>query len=315
MRNILKIITAIGNENLNKILQQEKEFEIMENDIFYKEGILEFLEKNKDIDILILYEKLSGEINLINLIKKIKKINNEINIFFILKNKNDELENLLKIENIKNIFYNDEIKIDEFIENIKKSKINNNEKLQEEIILLKNIINKKDEELLKYKNNNFENLENKKRKKTITIIGGEKVGKSLILNNLKNIINNKNEFEFVEININDFFGIEKIINNTYKFIFVFEISLEKIKLNKKILNKIIIKNKINIKRINIIFNKINKYSINKKIAKNIFYEFKIIGNIKLNNYCDFLLNKKSNYKKENKKLEKQYLKIIKQLNK
>ena len=35
------------------------------------------------------------EINIINLINKIKIINNEINIFFILENKNDELEKIL----------------------------------------------------------------------------------------------------------------------------------------------------------------------------------------------------------------------------
>ena len=131
----IRILTAIGNQNLNNTLKKEKEFEILENDIFYREGILEFLEKNKNIDILILYEKLYG-----------------------------------------------------------------------------------------------------------------------------------------------------------------------------------VENKINLKKINIIFNKKNKYSINKKIAKNIFKEFKIIGNIKLNNYCDFLLNEKNNYKIENKKLKKIYLKIIKKLN-
>ena len=107
----IRILTAIGNQNLNNTLKKEKEFEILENDIFYREGILEFLEKNKNIDILILYEKLYGEINLINLIKNIKKINNEINIFFILENKNEELERLLKIENVNNIFYNNELNI------------------------------------------------------------------------------------------------------------------------------------------------------------------------------------------------------------
>lgn len=306
VKKIIKIITAIGNENLNNILKKEKDFEILENDIFYKEGILEFLEKNKKIDILILYEKLSGEINLIDLIKNIKKINNEINIFFILENKNEELENLLKIENIKNIFYNNEINISEFINKLKNVKINNNEKLEEEIKLLKNIINKKDEEILKYKNNNLND------KKTIIILGEDNAGKTLILNNLKNIIDDKNKYEFKEININDFFEI-KNNNNIYKFIFIIEMNLEKIKLNKKIINKLIKENKINFKKINIIFNKINKYSINKKIAKNIFCEFKIIGNIKLNNYCDFLINQKNNYRKENKKLKKMYFKIIKNL--
>ena len=293
----------------------------MENDIFYREGILEFLEKNKKVDILILYEKLNGEINLINLIKNIKKINNEINIFFILENKNLELENLLKNENIKNIFYNDEIDINNFINKLKNAKINNEEKLEEEIKLLKNIINKKDEQLLKYQNlNQNENNENFKKKKIITIIGNESSGKSLIIGNLQNILKDiKNEeannFEFQEINMNNFYEIEKINNTIYKFVFIFEISYEKIKNNKKIIDEIILNNKINSKKINIIFNKINKYSINKNIAKNIFKEFNIIGKINLNNYCDYLINKNNNYKKENKKLIKQYLKIINKIDK
>ena len=79
---MIKIITAIGKTELNCTLKKINEFDVLDNDIFYKEGILEFLEKNKNIDILILYEKLSGEINIINLIKKIKIINNKINIFF-----------------------------------------------------------------------------------------------------------------------------------------------------------------------------------------------------------------------------------------
>lgn len=308
---IIKILTAIGNQNLNNILKKDSSFNVVENDIFYKEGILEILQKNKNIDILILYEKLNGEIKIIDLIKNIKKINNEINIFFILENKNEELENKLKNENIKNIFFNEEINIKEFIEKIKKIKINNSEKLEEEIEFLKNLINKKDEELLKYKKNNINNLKINENKKIIAIIGEKDVGKTLILNNLKEI--SKNNFKFKEININEFVKIEKLNNIANKFIFIFEMELEKIKINKKIIDKLIIENKINLKNINIIFNKINKYSINKKIAKNIFKNLKIIGYIKINFYCNFLLNEKNNYKKENKKLKKEYLKIIKKI--
>ncbi len=308
---IIKILTAIGNQNLNNILKKDSSFNVVENDIFYKEGILEILQKNKNIDILILYEKLNGEIKIIDLIKNIKKINNEINIFFILENKNEELENKLKNENIKNIFFNEEINIKEFIEKIKKIKINNNKKIKEEIEFLKNLINKKDEELLKYKKNNINNLKINENKKIIAIIGEKDVGKTLILNNLKEI--SKNNFKFKEININEFVKIEKLNNIANKFIFIFEMELEKIKINKKIIDKLIIENKINLKNINIIFNKINKYSINKKIAKNIFKNLKIIGYIKINFYCNFLLNEKNNYKKENKKLKKEYLKIIKKI--
>ena len=40
----------------------------------------------------------------------------------------------------------------------------------------------------------------------------------------------------------------------------------------------------------------------------------IIGNIKLNSYNNYLINEKNNYKKENKKLIKYFLKIIKKIN-
>ena len=301
----IKVLTAIGNENLNNILKEQDEFEILENDIFYKEGILEFLEKNNDVDILILYENLAGEINIINLINKIKIINNEINIFFVLENKNDELEKILKKENIKNIFYINEINVNDFIDKIKNAKINNNEKLIEEINLLKNIINKKDEELIKYKNSNFEN------KKLVILIGEKNVGKTTILNNLKNIYWREDIFEFKEMNMNDYLEIK---NETYKIIFVLERKIDKIKFSKKIINKLIFKNKISPEKINIIFNKIDNYSINKNISKSILKNINIIGNIKLNKYPDYLINEKNNYKKENKELIKYFLKIIKKIN-
>ena len=307
----IKILTAIGNENLNKILKEKNKFEVIENDIFYKEGILEFLEENKNIDILILYEKLSGEINIIELIKKIKIINEKINLFFILENKKEEKEKILKKENIKNVFFEDEININLIIEKIEKIKLNDNEKLIEEINYLKNIINKKNEELIKYQ----KNIINKKNeKKLIIIIGLEDAGKTTILNNLKNIIENKNEYEFKEIDLKNYLEILKIKNEIYRINFVIERIIEKIKINKKIINKLILENKINSEKINIIFNKINNYSVNKKISKNIYKKIKIIANIKLNNYPDYLMNKKNNYKVENKKLEKCYLKIIRRIN-
>ena len=311
---IIKILTAIGNSNLNNMLKKENEFEVLENDIFYREGILEFLEKNRNIDILILYEKLNGEIEIIDLIKSIKKINNKINIFFILENENYELEKFLKKENIKDIFINDEIDIKKFIEEIKKINFNNNKSLEEEIMRLKDLINKKDEEIIKYKNNIFQNSE---KNKIVTIIGEKKIGKSLIISNLKKIYENIYErnldYEFKEIDITDINEIKNLSKISYKFIFIYERDLKKIKINRKIIDDLIKKNRIDYEKINIIFNKVNKYSINKRIVKNIFYEIKILGNIKLNIYSDYLLNKKNNYKNENIKLKKEYLKIIRNL--
>ena len=59
-----KIITALGNENINNELKKEKDIEIILNDIQYKEGILEILEKYQDIDYIILDSSLQGNIKI-----------------------------------------------------------------------------------------------------------------------------------------------------------------------------------------------------------------------------------------------------------
>ena len=54
-----KIITALGNEKINNELKQEKNIEIIINDIQYKEGIIEILEKYQNIDYIILKTLIS----------------------------------------------------------------------------------------------------------------------------------------------------------------------------------------------------------------------------------------------------------------
>ena len=71
--NLKKVITAINNPILNDKLLNCKNIKVLKNDIQYKEGILEILELEKNIDILILSENLPGEISLIELLLKIKK--------------------------------------------------------------------------------------------------------------------------------------------------------------------------------------------------------------------------------------------------
>ena len=46
----MKILTAINNEKIFKELKNKNNIEIISNDIQYKEGILETLEKNKNIN-------------------------------------------------------------------------------------------------------------------------------------------------------------------------------------------------------------------------------------------------------------------------
>ncbi len=132
-----KVITAIGNKNLNQKLKQENSLEIVTEDIPYKEGIIEFLE-NKQIDFLILSELLPGEIDLKELIEKIKNINSNIQIILFLEKKNQELENYLYAKGIYSIFYDNQIEIAKIIELIKGE--NENRQLKRELEELKQFV-------------------------------------------------------------------------------------------------------------------------------------------------------------------------------
>ncbi|MBP3501930.1 MAG: hypothetical protein J6K42_00395, partial [Clostridia bacterium] len=77
---MIKIVTALGNPNLNNELNKYREFEIIGKDIQYMDGIIEILELNANIDYLIISEILDGQISLENLIDIIYKINKKIKI-------------------------------------------------------------------------------------------------------------------------------------------------------------------------------------------------------------------------------------------
>ena len=70
-----RILTAINNPNLNEKLSQEKSIEIIGKDIQYREAIIDILEKEKNIDIIIINNEIPGEINNEELINKIREIN------------------------------------------------------------------------------------------------------------------------------------------------------------------------------------------------------------------------------------------------
>ena len=78
-----KIVTAIGNKNINLKLKQEEKIEVIGEDIQYEDGILELLEKEININFLIISEEIVNKNKIINLIEKIKIINKYIKIILI----------------------------------------------------------------------------------------------------------------------------------------------------------------------------------------------------------------------------------------
>lgn len=275
-----KIITAIGNEILNKKLKKENDFEVIIEDIQYKEGVIEYLEKENNIDFLIISELLPGNIELKELIEKIKNINSNIEIILFLENKNTELENYLYAKGIYNVFYNNQIEIEEIIRIINNRNIEINNELKEIKQMLlekqKNKINNK-----KIILNKLADIFNKKQKydlkeeKIISITGTNGVGKSIFTVNLANSLsNNKNkiliiDFDILNNSLHTILGIkkysQKIRNKIKNNNLLKEIKIEEliIKINSKI---------DLVSGINLLFD--SKYKISSEKVKNILSKLK-----------------------------------------
>ena len=234
-----KIITAIGDEYINKELKKEENLKIILNDIQYREGVIEVLEEFQDINFIILNTLLQGDIEIKELIKHINIINKNIKIIIISEN-NENLEELINEKIIYNIIYNkknEKINIKKLIEII-----NNNEE-----------INKSD-----YINNNSNKDYNNK---TICITGPPGVGKTIISINLAKInIFQKNKIliidsDFLNNSISTILGVKNSTSNN-----ILENNI--IKLNNSFLDY------FNFIKIN---KKINLLVNNKKINKNNYY--------------------------------------------
>lgn len=214
-----KIIIAMNNKYLIKQINNNKK--INYKNLQYREAILEILEKDKNIDLIFLDEKIPGEINIEKLIEKIKLINNKINIIFFLEKENNQKINKLKKLGVKNIYLNNKKNIKNTINNLleKENKNNINEIIKNKLkINLDKIINNK---LDKKENNKLKN-------KIITIEGKPKSGKTtitmllinyLIIKNKKILLinlNNKTEKKYYKILRINKKENKKQVNNEFK---------------------------------------------------------------------------------------------------
>lgn len=262
----MNLLTALANDELYNKLKNVKEFKLYKSDILYREGIIELLKNKNNFDAIIIYEKLPGEISIEELINRIKIINNEIKLFFILENRDKNLIEILLNNNIKNIFYNNEINFDKFVLKIKNINNSENGYLKDEVERLKKIIYEKNKQLNNYKKNK------------LLIITEIKIKKEF-----KEKLNKDFKLEFLNIN-----NINKKILYCDKFIFIINSNIEDIKKLIKIINLIKEKYLIKNEQINILFLE-KKISI--KILKLIFKNYNVLKKLERNKFYGNVINK------------------------
>ena len=286
----MNILIAINNEKIYRELKREKNIKIISNDIQYREGILEILEKSNNIDFIIINENLTGQIKIEELIKKIKKINKKINIIIIL-NKKDLIKEEYLLKNEIKFIYTEKLSAEKITDIIlDKNKViaflgNRGCGKTITTILLSELLSK-------YKN-----------KKTLIIKDYNK-NKTKIINKIKEA-KNKYDYIFIDVqNINNYKFYKEVIGENILIINSNILEINKIK-------KFIINNSFKIKAI---LNNYNENSISEKILKNIFKnKIKVVGKIENNKNYNLIINNNFNIKHLDNKTKEKFFKIIENL--
>ena len=337
-----------GNEKIENLIEKIKQINNEVNIVIILENKKEELEKNlysKNV-YLILYNKIEIK-EIIKLIKnkkedeneKIKKEINDLKKIIIKQNSKNKQNKKQKIKEVKELNSQKEIICilgsggvgkSIFTVNLAKSLIYSKKKI---LIIDFDILNnslhtilgvKKYSEKIskKIKENNL--IKDKiclkelkiKINKRIDLISGinllfdskYKID-NIQFNNLFNDVKKFYDVIIIDTSSECFFNYTKdIIKKSNINIFIVEPNLLEIQKSKNILK--IYKEEWNIdnNKINILFNKFNKNSIDINILKIIFSEYNIIGKIDINNKYNLIINKNAN--KIDKNIKKEYLKII-----
>ena len=337
-----------GNEKIENLIEKIKQINNEVNIVIILENKKEELEKNlysKNV-YLILYNKIEIK-EIIKLIKnkkedeneKIKKEINDLKKIIIEQNSKNKQNKKQKIKEVKELNSQKEIICilgsggvgkSIFTVNLAKSLIYSKKKI---LIIDFDILNnslhtilgvKKYSEKIskKIKENNLikDKISLKELKikinKRIDLISGINLlfDSKYKINNIQfnNLFNDVKKFYdviIIDTSSECFFNYTKdIIKKSNINILIVEPNLLEIQKSKNILK--IYKEEWNIdnNKINILFNKFNKNSIDINILKIIFSEYNIIGKIDINNKYNLIINKNAN--KIDKNIKKEYLKII-----
>ena len=295
-----ELINVIEEKDKNK-----KEMEINKEIKLLKEIILE---NNKKIE----QNKKEKKINKILSILKEEKIkiikNSKINNIKKFKNKTNKTQNkIISVVGIPGV--GKSIFISLFSKNIKHKKI---------LIIDFDIYNKSLDLIFGYNtkiqqekaiikiNNNIDLLSK------IEIFFKESY---IEKNKIKNILDSfSKKYDLIIIDNTSEYSCEhtkEILKKSDSIIFLSDANLIELNKTKKLLEKYINKWKIEKERINVVFNKININSINNKILNNLFSDFNILGKINFSNKYNLIIN--NNLKILNKKINKEYINIIKKM--
>ena len=200
-----KIVTALGNSTLNDELKKYSKYDVLAEDLFYQEAVLD-ISKMKEIDVIIISALLQGQYDMIEFLKEVKKNNITTRVILIVDTISEEDKNILISKGIFDILYDDEIQIIDVIEAIDREEpINIKKQFEKELTekLIGEDILKENKEEFMSKVNTIVEIQ---KQEVITIFGTPGSGKSTMISNLVKHFSRKTKSKILLIDLDTLSG-------------------------------------------------------------------------------------------------------------
>ena len=204
-----RILTALGNSVLNNELKKYSKYDVVTDDLFYQEAVLD-ISKIENIDVIVISSLLQGQYDSIEFLKEVKKNNITSRIILIVDTISEEDKNILISKGIFDILYDDQIEISDVIEaidreepiNIKKQIEKELAKINKEKIIKENVINENKESYFTNINTAIE----VQKQEVITVFGVPGAGKSTMIANLVKYFSKKTKSKILLIDLDTLSG-------------------------------------------------------------------------------------------------------------
>lgn len=213
-----RIITALGNVVLNNELNKYSKYDVISEDFFYQEGLLDFLSSH-EVDVIVISGLLQGQFNLVDFVSEIRKLSFGSRIIVIVESINEQDKNLIISKGVFDILYDASVEIQDVLEAIdREDPINIRAQIESQANQIKEAIQEN------ANLNNITDITNvvskTQRQEIIGVYGTAGSGKSTLICSLVKRLSNKTkakilliDFDTLNGNLDELLQVSKIPQN------------------------------------------------------------------------------------------------------
>lgn len=218
-----KILTAMGNETLNRELMRFSKYDLNEKDLFYQEAVVDVLVEEK-YDVLIISSLLQGQLEFSDFIEKIRKIDSLMRIIIICDEIDGSFKRKMSEYNIVDVFLDSNVSLKDIEdavdreEPLKSKYITNKVTPQMKVSEISHLYEYKEKEEDKGNRIVFEEVTQKQE--IIVVNGTNGAGKSTVAANFSKMLSKRTsskilliDFDTLNGNLDEILDIHKVPQN------------------------------------------------------------------------------------------------------